>query len=648
MKNNHSVSLLTYFKQEKKLLILTSVTGIIYNVGLAAGPLLEGQLAQYLYDILKGVRAAKDIIILSLIYVMVIAIVQGARALKRLYVRKFANNVSRSMKERIYHHLVHESYAQVQQEDAGAVMTRAIADAEACAEGMRKFTTEVFDTGVVMISYLVTLFLLDGRLTLIVILFPPIAYITSAALKKKVARSASESKIAMSNLNNAAVDAASHALTYRVYGEDTNRSAAYETVLADYEKKNIAAGIWQNSPQPVYLVISMIGVIPILYFGGRNVLDAGWTFWTIASFSSFLSCFTRLATKSSHAAKLFNAIQKAQVSWKRIQEYLTEDEEGGINNISKIVSSERKDAEGIGVEKTSAENSEKIYAEGSRLKKKSLDENGTNRRNGEKEYPTVLSASCAHAGSRPAHAAAPAVLRMEQVSFSYEDGSFSLHDLNFCAHPGEIIGITGKVASGKSTFGKLFLNEYPYEGDILYGGRRLPDPSDPEYRQSPLIFAYAGHDPELFTGSVRENITFGRCNEARLKQVLSEVQIDGEVTGDTMVGMEGGELSGGQQARVSLARALYSRAPVLILDDPFSAVDTDTEVRIFESLRTHEKWRTILLISHRLAMFPRMDQIIFLENGSLRSGSHQQMLQNDGYASLYALQHTGIPEEEKT
>lgn len=605
MKDTHSISLLSYFKQEKKLLILTSVTGIIYNVGLAAGPLLEGQLAQYLYDILKGIRAARDIIILSLVYVLVIAIVQGARALKRLYVRKFANNVSRSMKERIYHHLVRESYAQVQKEDAGAVMTRAIADAEACAEGMRKFTTEVFDTGVVMISYLVTLFLLDGRLTLIVILFPPIAYITSAALKKKVARSASESKIAMSQLNNAAVDAASHALTYRVYGEDTNRLAAYETVLTNYEKKNVAAGIWQNSPQPVYLVISMIGVVPILYFGGRNVLGSGWILWTIASFSSFLSCFTRLATKSSHAAKLFNAIQKAQVSWERIQDYLTEDENAGIKDVSSDAGSEEGD-------------------------------------------PAALSADCAHTGSsRSGRAAAPAVLRMEHVRFSYEDGSFALHDLNFCAHPGEIIGITGKVASGKSTFGKLFLNEYPYEGAILYDGRRLPDPSDPEYRHSPLIFAYAGHDPELFTGSVRENITFGRCDETRLEKVLSEVRIDTEVTGDTLVGMEGGELSGGQQARISLARALYSMAPVLILDDPFSAVDTDTERRIFESLRTQEKWRTILLISHRLAMFPRMDQIIFLENGALRSGSHHEMLQNEGYASLYALQHTVIPEKDK-
>lgn len=576
MKQKSSVSLLSYFKQEKKLLILTSVTGIIYNVGLAAGPLLEGQLAQYLFDILNGMRAARDIVILSVIYVAVIAIVQGARALKRLYVRKFANHVTRSMKEKIFRHLVHESYAQVQKEDAGAVMTRAIADAEACAEGMRKFTTEIFDTGVVMIAYLVTLFLLDWRLTCIVILFPPIAYIASAMLKKKVTRSSAESKIAMSRLNDAAVDAAAHALTYRVYGEETNRSAAYEKVLDNYEKKNVAAGIWQNSPQPVYLVISMIGVIPILYFGGRNVLGTGWVLWTIASFSSFLSCFTRLATKSSHAAKLFNAVQKAQVSWERIRVYLTD----------------------------------------------------------ENESP----AASEDVSSRPYRPTSPADLQMKNVSFSYEDGSFGLRNLNLLAHPGEIIGITGKVASGKSTFGKLFLNEYPHEGMILYGGKKLPDPASPDYRKSPLIFAYAGHDPELFTGTVRDNVTFGSTDDDRFRQVLSEVQIDREVTGETLVGMEGGELSGGQQARIALARALYSNAPVLILDDPFSAVDADTEVKIFDAFRKYEKSRTILLISHRLRTFPRMDQVVFIENGTMQSGTHGRMLEDESYASLYSLQ----------
>lgn len=311
MRGQQQITLRSYFIKEKKYLILTGITGIIYNIGMTAGPLLEGQLAQCLYDILKGIRNGRDIILLSLVYVIVIAIVQRARALKRLYVRKFSNNVSRSMKESIYQHLLQEPYAEIKKEDTGNIMTRVLGDADACAEGMRKFTTEIYDTGVVMIAYLVTLVLLDWRLTFLVIIFPPVAYIVSAALKKKVAETSAASKEAMARLNSAAVDLSSNALTYRIYGESANRSIAYENVLNDYEKKNVAAGIWQNSPQPVYLVISMIGVIPILWFGGRNVLGTGWNAWTIASFTAFLSCFSKLATKSSHAAKLFNAIQKA-------------------------------------------------------------------------------------------------------------------------------------------------------------------------------------------------------------------------------------------------------------------------------------------------------------------------------------------------
>lgn len=92
----------------------------------------------------------------------------------------------------------------------------------------------------------------------------------------------------------------------------------------------MAAGILQNSPQPIYLVISMLGVVPILWLGGKNVLGTGWALWSIASFSSFLSCFSKLAKKSSRAAKLFNAVQKAEVSWERIKSYLA-DENGGNN-----------------------------------------------------------------------------------------------------------------------------------------------------------------------------------------------------------------------------------------------------------------------------------------------------------------------------
>lgn len=578
------VTLGSYFRREKRLLALTAVTGIVYNVGMTAGPWLEGQLAQYLYDILDGSRQARDLVLLSLAYVVVIALVQAARALKRLYVRKFANNVSRSMKESIYHHLVHETTAQMEHEDAGSLMTRAIADAEDCAEGMRKFTTEIFDTGVVMVAYLVMLLVLDWRLTLIVLVFPPIAYVAAAALKRRVTGSVARSRHALSRLNDAAVDAVDHALTYRTYGEDGRRAAAYEDVLSSYERANVVAGVWQNSPQPVYLAISMIGVIPILYLGGANVLGHGWIAWSIASFSSFLSCFAKLATKSSHAANLFNAVQKAEVSWHRIEGYLTEPEDAGE--------------------------------------------------------------------TRPV--ARPATLEMEHVSFAYEGESargvadkaayadldasptsaFVLRDLNLTVRPGQIVGVTGKVASGKSTFGKLFLCERPFEGTIRYGGQDITGARE-------QIFAYLGHDPELFTGTVRDNVTLaerGQVDERRLSQVLAEVCIDGEVTPDTQVGMEGTGLSGGQQARIGLARALYSKAPVLVLDDPFSAVDATTEQQIFRNLREREAWRTILVISHRLATFPQMDRVVYLEDSTMQQGTHGELMRSEGYRSLYELQ----------
>ena len=566
MKNKNRASLFFYFIREKKLLALTAIAGLACNIGMTAGPFFEGQLAQYLFDILKGSRKGRDIVVLSIVYAAVISAIQGARALKRLFVRKFANNVSRSMKESIYHHIVHEPVSEIHKEDAGAVMTRSIADADACAEGMRKFTTELFDTGVVMVSYLAMLFFIDWKLTFIVILFPPAAYIAAAALKKKVSKSSQASKLAMSELSNAAVDNAGHALTYRIYGEDKNRAKSYEKYLSEYERRNVAAGILQNSPQPIYLVISMLGVVPVLWLGGKNVLGTGWTLWSIASFSSFLSCFSKLAKKSSHAAKLFNAVQKAEVSWERIKSYLTDEKE----NLQDI----------------------------------------------ETEY------------------AGPAELVMKDAGFKYEDGAFELKNLNLEAKPGEIIGITGKVASGKSTFGKIFLNESRHTGKITYGGKEISG-------QQKIIFAYEGHNPELFTGSVRENVAFGGQDEKRIQKTLEEVQIDGEVTLESEAGMEGSELSGGQQARLALARALYSKAPVLILDDPFSAVDAETEKKIFESLRKYEKERIILLISHRLALFPEMDKVALIENGTIKSGTHTEMMKNKTYASLYELQLSG-------
>lgn len=111
---------------------------------------------------------------------------------------------------------------------------------------------------------------------------------------------------------------------------------------------------------------------------------------------------------------------------------------------------------------------------------------------------------------------------------------------------------------------------------------------------------------------------------------------------DTVIGNNCVRLSGGQQARVALARTLAHPRPVMILDDPFSALDKDTEKEVFEHLRCMAKDRIVLLISHRLYLFPQLDEIIWMENGRTTVGTHRQLMENcDMYAEMYHLQEGG-------
>lgn len=143
---------------------MVTVSGLIYNLGLVVGPWFEGQLAQCLLGILNGNETLAAMVALCAGYLIAIAVVQGSRFIKRLYVRKFANNINRSMKQVLYANLVRKDKAELEQAGTGTLMTKAISDVDACAEGMRKFTTEIFDTGIALLAYAVMLLGYDWRL----------------------------------------------------------------------------------------------------------------------------------------------------------------------------------------------------------------------------------------------------------------------------------------------------------------------------------------------------------------------------------------------------------------------------------------------------------------------------------------------------
>lgn len=564
----------SYFRMEFGTLAAITVSGIIYNAGMTAGPWFEGKLAQYLCDILGGTRQFGDMVRLAILYLIAILFVQATRYIKRLYVRKFGNNVNRDMKKVLYHSLVHKSKQEFETESVGAIMTKAISDVDTCVEGMRKFTTEIFDTGVVMASYLVMLFMYDWRLTLLSLIFPPVAYIVAERLKKMVTKSAASYKESAGNLNNATLDRVSNAITYRVYGREQDQNKEYEVFLSDYEKKAVKANIWETAMQPLYQMISMMGVLFILWFGAKNVMGTGWNSWDIAAFTTFLSCFTKLAVKASKSAKLFNAVQKASVSWKRIKPFM------------KDVDARAED----------------------------------------KEEPSEM-------------------LTVSHLSFMYPDGKEILEDVSFTAKPGEIIGITGPVACGKSTLGRMFLCEYPYEGEIRFGNEELS-----EVAKDRSVVAYMGHDPELIGDSIEENVLLGK--EEDVLPYLKAVRMDEEVGKmpdglQTMLGDEGSGLSGGQQARIALARTICHKKPIMVLDDPFSAVDKKTEIEIMANLKELAGDSIILILSHRLNRFPLMDQVIWLDNKKAVVSTHEKMLDEvEEYGKLYYAQVEGGGKDE--
>jgi ATP-binding cassette subfamily B multidrug efflux pump len=566
--------ILSYFKLELRPLALVSISGIIYNIGMTAGPYFEGRLAQYLVDIMKGSQTSAAMISLAITYLAVILVVQLMRCFKRYFVRKFANNTSRNMRHMLYNSLVNMNRAELERENIGTVMTKAVSDIDACVEGMRKFTTEVFDTGVVLIAYTVMLFIYDWRLTLISCAFIPVAYLIAARLKSLITRYNSEYKKSAGRLNGATMDRVSNAMTYRVYGCEPNRDTAYETHLKDYEKRAVAANLWENTMQPIYHIVSMCGAVLIIYFGAKNVLGTGWISWDIAAFIAFLSCFTKMALKSSKAAKLFNAVQKAQVSWIRIKPLM-------------------------------------------------------------KAYVELDTASDMDFSQHTE-------LTVSRMSLRWPGGPQVLKDISFSANPGQIIGVTGAVACGKSTLGKAFIGEVPYEGSIRVNGRELSSLS--EYERSRLI-TYMGHQPELMSDSIGENIRLGRQQD--ITSCLRTVCFDEEVKQmpegtATPVGNGGIRLSGGQQARTALARTLFNAQSILILDDPFSAVDRCTEQNIVENLRALSEDKIVLLFSHRLYLFPTFDKVLFLDNGTGIFSSHDELIRsNAAYAKLYDAQAGG-------
>ena len=223
-------------------------------------------------------------------------------------------------------------------------------------------------------------------------------------------------------------------------------------------------------------------------------------------------------------------------------------------------------------------------------------------------------------------------VEFRHLTFRYPDGEYDvLQDISFAIHPGESVGIVGKTGAGKTALVDLLLRTYNVpDGTLFVDGKDVNTLSIHSVRAA---CAYVPQDNFLFSDTIAHNIGFG-VDDASPEMIdhaasLADVRdniVDFKDGYETVLGERGVTVSGGQKQRISIARALLKDAPILILDDSVSAVDTRTEKIILDNLKSSRANKTTLLIAHRISTVERLDKIIFLDDGKIEAvGPHNEL-----------------------
>lgn len=567
--------LTSYWLAEWPLCLAIAFTGLLYNAGMLVSPYFEGRLV----DAIEGGSSYSDVVILLGIFILSMALVLTARALKRYTVRRFANNTSTSMRRILENNLLRRPLGD---HDVGTALSKLIGDVDLVVEGMRKLTTELFDTVLMFVFYIAYLLLFDWAMTLYALIPVFLAVLLSFLMRHAIYKANAEARKCAGKLSQFTYDAFDNAMTYRLYGRDEDHEKEYDALLKEYEKKNVRAAILTDTMVPLANLVALLGLIPIFLIApSKIVLSSPLSAsipnvllpnWTLGALTSYLTTFVLMASKASKTAKLFGSIEKGLASWKRIKPLIQPYE----------------------------------------------------------PYPEAVVV------------AQDSELILKDFSLSL-DGKTLIGPLNLKAKKGEIIGLTGQVASGKSAFLKALMGVLPYEGSAILFGKELRDYT-PEERAGTILLM--PHQNELFTSTIEENIAYE--GKESVLPYLEDVSFTEDLKAmplleKTMVGNEGLKLSGGQQERLALARSLYHAKSLLLLDDPFASVDPKTEGAILASLRERTKDSLVILVSHRLGAFKDLDQVVvFHPEKSPEVGSEKELLKSSvTYQSLYALQKKG-------
>lgn len=306
-----------YFYYLWGILVPLTITGILYDSLMSFIPRIEG-------DAINSIKQQNtDLIIKSaLIFLGLTIFVQINRFLKRYLVRVFSNKMNYLMRNKCFNHMLSLDMVFYKQNKVGDILNKNTTDISDTCESIRKLTTEIFDTVILMIGYIVSYFLLDYKIALMSLPFVLISIIISLLLKKKVYMTTKDYKEYSSKFKDSTLNMLKNEIYFRGMGVNEKYIDQYSKEVDVLAKKNVKNLVYKASMESIYSSIGFIGLFFVLYFGLNNVIDGT---YDIGTFTTILTTFVLIANKGSKVGKSFNAYQGLKVTWKRIKPFLKDD-----------------------------------------------------------------------------------------------------------------------------------------------------------------------------------------------------------------------------------------------------------------------------------------------------------------------------------
>ena len=512
----------------------------------------------------------------ALAFVIIALLGALASYIDNYYTESVGQWVANDLRLKTYHHLQRLSLGYYNTHETGTLLSTITTDIATIQDFASSSTLNILVDMLTIVSMLGLMFWLNWDFTMIAVAVTPFMLFFISRFKKAVKKATHEVRKEQADIVAVVQQGLESMQVVKAFG----RQDMEQQALADVSHATVAAALKarrvKSMLSPIVTITVAFCTAIVLWRGAALILAEAMTVGALTVYLSYLSKFFKPV---KDLATTTNAIAQAAVGVERVQAILETD----------AILPERADA----------------FA------------------------PQVLKGEIA----------------FEHVAFGYLADEPVLKDVNFTIEAGQLVGVVGPTGSGKSTVVSLIPRFYDVtNGTVKIDGRDVRD-----YKVHPLRdqIGYVLQDTVLFRGTILENIAFGRPNATReeivdaAKLANADEFIARMPKGyDTMVGERGSTLSGGQRQRIGIARVMVRNSPILLLDEPTAALDSEAEKLVIEALERLMKGRTVITIAHRLSTIRDADKIIVISGGVVaESGNHDQLMALNGiYADLHRTQ----------